>query len=368
MSHFFLLIFILIIFSIVFNNSKKRKTYIFFSMGLLAVLAMFKSNTVGNDTAIYIDIYNRIVTGTSLKLLLSRFEPGFLILCKLLSYITPSPQILFIVSGFYIFMCLGYVILRFSLTPWLSTLMFFLLYFDMALSGLRHTLALATVAVSLVYVINKKPIQFIISVILATLFHKVAFCFLLAYPLSKFNRYSTIWKIYVVIIATFLMICFSSFIHFLLKLYPQYYYYASSTYMDGRVRYATLLNLLIATIMYISAYYLDVVYKKKLRHLIDGEKILLPQNGYNAISNLTFMSCVFILISFPATILERGANLLGFFVILYFPNMVALINSIRKKFIFSVIIIVILIMYKVIIYMVRPEWVSTYPYTFCIWQ
>lgn len=369
MLHFFILISILLIFGLLFNNRnvKGKKHYVFLSMGLLATLAMFKSDIVGNDTMAYIDVYNQIAAGVSLQLLSGRFEFGFLILCKILSYITKNPQILFIVSGFYIFMCFGYIIYRFSLVPWLSTLIFFLLYFDMALSGLRHTLALATVAVSLVYIINNKPIRFIIVVLIAASFHKVALCFLLAYPLSKFDRYGKVWKINFVIIAALFIILFSSILHLILKLYPQYYYYASSTYIDGRVRYASLFNLLIAMSMYISAYHLDVVYKKKIQCLICDKKLLLPWIGYNTLSNLTFMSCIFIVISFPATILERFANLLGFFVVLYCPNMIALINHNRTKTIYIVMLIFILITYKITIYIVRPEWVSTYPYTFCTW-
>ena len=137
--------------------------------------------------------------------------------------------------------------------------------------------------------------------------------------------------------------------------------------MDGRIRYASVLNLFISIMIYSIAYYIDVVYRHKIGDLICKQKLLLSENGYNAIANLTLMSCIFMLISFKATILSRLASVVGFFGILYCPNMIAILSHRYMKLIFSFVLFVILFAYKLIIYKLRPEWTSTYPYTFCLW-
>lgn len=366
---FFALIFFILICNSIFsdNADHTKRNYVLCVFSLLAFLAMFKADTVGNDTNAYIDVYNNIASSGTIASLSLRYEKGFLVLCKILTYITKNPQILFIVCGIYIFSCCGYVIYRFSLNPCLSTLMFFLLYFDLALSGVRHIMALATIAVSLIYIINKKPIKFVCMVIIAAMFHKIALCFFLAYPLSIFNRRSGVWKFYVGMLTIVFMIFFTPMLHFLISIFPQYQYYVSGTYMDGRIRYASVLDLFILVMIYSIAYYIEVVYRKKIRYLTHKQKLLLPENGYNAIANLTLMSCMFMLISFKATILSRLANIVGFFGILYCPNMIAILNHRYMKLIFSFVLIIVLIAYKLIIYKVRPEWISTYPYTFCLW-
>ena len=78
----------------------------------------------------------------------------------------------------------GWFIFRNSAKPFLSlTLMLSLGFFSFTLSGLRQTMALSIVLLfSYDYLLDRRPIAFILSVVAAALFHSSAILFLAAYP------------------------------------------------------------------------------------------------------------------------------------------------------------------------------------------
>lgn len=359
---FYILISIIVSFNL-YPNKNKYTIYIF---TIFTILAMFKSSGVGNDTAAYINLYNS-VSDRLLLIMSGRFEPGLVIICKALNLISPNPQILFIVCGLYSFLCFGYLICRFSPLPWVSALMFFCLYFDQALSGLRQTMATATICISFFYIIKRKPIRHLCLVLVASLFHISALSFLVAYPLSLMSRYNEKLKFYLFSIVFLSVISLSPLLNLAIKIFPRFQYYVGGTYMDGEIRAASVLMFFVLTSVYLFSYYLDVTHRSKIDNKISSKLSPLTDRGYNALSNLSMVACLVVLLSFKATILSRFSDILGFFSIIYYPNMLALIHKRSIRFEWNVIFLGIVIIYICVVHFVRPEWSSTYPYTF-FWQ
>ena len=83
----------------------------------------------------------------------------------------------------------GWFIYRNSAKPFLSVMLLMTLeFYRFSLSGLRQTMALAVIiGLSYEYILERKPIAFILSVILAALFHSSAILFLPAYFIASWE-------------------------------------------------------------------------------------------------------------------------------------------------------------------------------------
>jgi len=82
-----------------------------------------------------------------------------------------------------------YLIYKYSDSPMLSFIAFLSLqFFEISFTLMRQVVAMAILVLAFRYVIEKKPIKFIISIVFAYFFHQVAIVFLVVYPLSKIRN------------------------------------------------------------------------------------------------------------------------------------------------------------------------------------
>ncbi len=109
-------------------------------------------------------------------------EGGFYFTMWIISRITTNPQIfLLLVSSFMIF-CVCYFIYKNSQDVAFSILAFLTLgSFTFMMNGMRQSMAMCICLLAYEYVKKKKLIPFLIVVLIAMLFHKTAFVFLVAY-------------------------------------------------------------------------------------------------------------------------------------------------------------------------------------------
>lgn len=99
--------------------------------------------------------------------------------------------LLFFVAAFCA-IALGIIVYRYSSSPFFSYLMYIALgNYLFTFSALKQSIASAFIMLAFVYVIEKKPIRFIVLVLLAFLFHKPAILFLAAYFIAnkKIDKY-----------------------------------------------------------------------------------------------------------------------------------------------------------------------------------
>ena len=121
------------------------------------------------------------------------YEKGYIIFNKLLGCISNSQQFLLIVCAFINISVMAVYIYKKSKLPLLSWLVFLgLPVFLMMFSGLRQCIAISITMLSLHWVENKKPVRFILTVLLANTFHSSAIIFLIAYPM--YNIELSGWK------------------------------------------------------------------------------------------------------------------------------------------------------------------------------
>ena len=121
------------------------------------------------------------------------YERGYIIFNKLVGSINNSQQFFLGVCAFINISAIAVYIYRKSKLPLLSWIVILgLPVFLMMFSGLRQSIAIAITIFSMHWAEKKKPIFFVLNVLLAWLFHSSAIIFLIAYPL--YNVEISGWK------------------------------------------------------------------------------------------------------------------------------------------------------------------------------
>lgn len=134
------------------------------------------------------------------------YERGYIILNKLIGVISTKEQSLLIASCILSIFPIIYLVYKNSEYPLLSVIMYMgLPVFLLNFSGLRQAIAMGITALSFNFIKEKKPVQFILLVILASLFHKSAIVFLAMYPIYniKLDKFGKVMSIVVLGIVYF---------------------------------------------------------------------------------------------------------------------------------------------------------------------
>lgn len=189
--YLYMLLLIVIEGVVLLRRDSKRTSGLFFLLVWLelTLFAGLRSVNVGRDTALYFSTFNYMSHLPDLAYLSNYMERGFLLLCRGLSYIWDSPQVLFFtVGGIY-----TYVFLRFinKFSPWrlISVIIFFsavpLGSYIFGMSFLRQALAISFVILGIEKLLENKGWLFVVFVLLGMIFHKSAVFCLVLWPLQK---------------------------------------------------------------------------------------------------------------------------------------------------------------------------------------
>jgi hypothetical protein len=178
--------------SIYFISYRYKMTHnaMLFTQGLAAipliVITGFKYIKVGTDTGSYVFYFNKIHSFADvLAITQSHGEFGYWFLTYLGRLLTDSYFIIFLLSSLIITPCYLYALKRFNLRT-LSFICLLLIgpYF-FQLNGMRQAIAIAIFSISVLFIIDKKPIAFLASIFIGFLFHKSMIICLPLYFLFK---------------------------------------------------------------------------------------------------------------------------------------------------------------------------------------
>lgn len=173
------------------------------------ILAAFRGE-VGADTFAYDEIYQRYLQ-SSYGVFELRFEPAFVLIMKISSYISDSSQfVLFIYALFQA--VLLFLIVKKLKFPFLFLFVYFLtFYFQFHLNTIRVGLAVLL----FIYSLQLNSIRVgLLFLVLAVLNH---FSILLLIPIWVFYKNIFNWKVIIALTSTFLMFFFAIYDYFLIK-------------------------------------------------------------------------------------------------------------------------------------------------------
>ena len=158
----------------------------------MIVLVGFRNIYLGmNDTSeVYLPMYNNLAELTfseAYKYLIGRdYEIGFYLLTKIFIMIIDNFRLYLIILSLPINILVTRLIYKKSKIPFLSFLIYFSLnYFAISFTGLRHCVALSILLIAYEFIEKKNVKVFVLMVLFASLFHKTALIFLIAYPLAN---------------------------------------------------------------------------------------------------------------------------------------------------------------------------------------
>lgn len=173
----------------VFNRIEnfRDKGYIIFISVLLILLMGLRHETCFIDTVRYVGGYNLLKNASFSQIPnLMNKDSTFWIFSKLIGYISGYNYTiwLFILGAIYV-IPIAILIRKYSLSSIYSYIVFWALGFCFfSMTGLRQTLAFSLIVVAFIFLMEKRPIMFISTVLVASLFHVTAAIFIIAYPIT----------------------------------------------------------------------------------------------------------------------------------------------------------------------------------------
>ncbi len=208
-----------------FSYERKNRIALVFFFILFTMLVMFRHETIGNDTRNYIYYFNRFSASGWSEIAKETKEYGLFYFIKTVSLFSKEPQFFLAVTAIAINLMLYPTYKRLCIDASLTIVLFCILStFVMMFSGIRQMLAIGIGVIAYEFTRNKKPILFIIAVIVAMSFHASAFMLVFMYPIY----YAKITKKWLIAAVPALIIVFIfnkpifSFLALIIERYTQY--------------------------------------------------------------------------------------------------------------------------------------------------
>ena len=169
-----------------------KKKYCIIIGTIMTIVIGFRSIEMGmGDTkGIYISIFDQLAN-LSMKesisfIKKSDIEIVFYFLTKVYLLITDNSRIYIFLLSIPLNFSIARFIYKYSKIPSISFIMFFSLnYFGFSFTLIRHCIALAILVYSYDYIYTKNIKKFLLTVFIAGLFHRTAWIFIIAYPISN---------------------------------------------------------------------------------------------------------------------------------------------------------------------------------------
>lgn len=336
------------------KDKKKQKYVMYFIFFLLTFLACFRKYTVGADTPQFWDNFLKMLDPQKVELM--RYEKGFILLCQFIQIFTKNPQFLIIISSLFINVSVFLFIKKHSKNILFSTLLYITLNFYFSFICLmRQGIAIAILLFAMDFLFEKKYIKFSLLVILASQFHfSSIFCLgFLIIPLLKTNK-----KIIslTIIASVFCFIISRPLFLFVASNFADYSKYIGSSYAEPSYISAglyTLTNFLFLLFGFIAPP------KEKVKNIVQKDQ------KYIILSYILAFGTVISAISMGVSIFNRFFIYFNFFCIIWVANCLELIDDLKTKRIWMIILTICTIAYVCVI--TAMGWYGVLPYQFC-WE
>jgi len=238
-------------------------------------------------------------------------------------------------------------------------------YFGGTLNTIRHNIAIVILLISFDFIIKRKFIYFAALVFLATLFHNTAIIFLLAYPMVMLRlTYKTILFSLCTAFAGYLF--FPIILNVIISFLPRYSYYLGGKYLDGNIRMATVLDILVSISILLIGLIIYYQNKKTVqsKSSLQNEFYVARIREFEIMSIFALVGIVISFISLNFNLLDRAGTYFNVFSIVYLSNALKQINNSKLlAFVLSFVVILFFI-YSTIIQVYRAEWNYIFPYSF----
>lgn len=320
------------------NNKKVKKSVFILSLLQLILIQGLRNINLGSDMPFYWIYYNTQRMHSIFNLSFSRFEIMFKILTKIVSSITTNKQMYLLIISLLSNIPVSIIILKKSKNPIMSFLLYLSFgFYNFNFSGLRQAIAFAITFYSLIHIIDRKILKFIISIIVASLFHSSALVFLPAYFLYNFK----ITKLKIICIAIIDIVIYI----FKVQIFS---FFNSLFYENYDMVITNSVNWMIMCLVIV--FFCLLFYKK------------VESNYSSLIYNLVVIGSSIMLLSPIANNILRISNYYFMFIILLIPEIVYSLKIIKNKLLAEN--IVVLFAFILYIYLLYVDSYNIVPYVF----
>lgn len=339
------------------NSSKRgRIVYVWLMFLMLVFISGFRAFTVGTDTQSYVRLYNTI---SYIDLINNRFQIGFMIYLKLLSYISKAPEFLVFVSSC---ICIGSVcffVYKKSKDPMISLFLYITLGFYFSqMNIMRQDLALAVTLIGFYFLVDEKYVKSVVWLVLGVTLHSVAIVeFLPFFLILFFGKRRDADKTVLTARFTFgcaLLVSVIGFAGYSIvmivvnRVLPSYAIYFNSAWSDANYS-ASFWNSLVAGVFLVAG-----VLSFKKSALNRKQQIAIIMVGCNL---------VFSVLSMRMEVWNRIASMFGIYIaLLWVPEFVAQLKIPNNRRIIKGCICAGSFLYMMVTLIFRPEWVKVVPY------
>lgn len=349
--HFILLfiVFALSFFSMDKNNYKAITFLLLvIFLGSTFLLSAFRAETVGNDTIRYVGFFRSFFYVENPWDIISntRFEPGYSLFNYIISRFSQNYTSLLFVSALINLACTWYFYKSNCNNKYSWCLLWFvsgLCYWSW--SAIRASLAISFIYIFVDDVLKNKKGRSLFWLFLACMFHYSALvCSIILLLQSKILNRILDNKIILALLFVIMAVFMSQIMSHVPEAYSHYYF--DSEYGEGPVRIASIVDFIFNFLFYILAAW----------------KTPITWNKQKKFQILFFM---LVGISFLGLIFNPFNRIERFFLpfeIIYISNSFTHLNSFRRIGVIS--LIGLLAVYQVVTFIVRPDWLQLFPYTF----
>lgn len=336
------------------RSKSLRLLYVWIIFGMLAILAMIRSSTVGVDTQQFVSAYEDIGSNPSFSLDQYRYEYGFTLLCRLLYGISPNPQLLIMVSGAFIVFSVAYTVYHYSYDVALSAFIFLTMctYFSY-LNVMRQAIAVGFVLLGYSRLLRRKWVTAAILFLAAVEFHQSAWLVLFAMLIAilPYSKKTTV--IYVcVIVVTFLGS--SQVTSFLATLLGREQFYSEAH--SGSNYYGALIKLIFfSCIVFMCFHYMSPRY-------FGSKSTLATQRILQFYQHILMLWIMFAALGVKVEVMSRLGQYFSALVLIIVPFALSR-APIQEWYWVVAIFCIVSFLYFLIIAISRPEWTGAIPYT-----
>ena len=157
---------------------KADKAFLWVGSVILAVITGMRHSITGSDTSTYIRSFKqfrKLPWDKVISEIYDYYEIGYRAIIKIIGYITDNENVFFLIVALFFAFSLGIFITRNSKNRFMSLILYFTVgAFSFQVSGIRQSLAMTILLFSFEYIKERKLVKFLITVFIASLFHKSA--------------------------------------------------------------------------------------------------------------------------------------------------------------------------------------------------
>ncbi len=208
------------------TSSAKKKMFLIFAILFPSLLAGFRQAGIGTDTNNYVRIvYDLCLRGKTMPYIANHtgIEYLYILINMLVVKTIPSVNIVYFILQFIIqyFILKACVYYEKDCPPWISYLLFLLLFYNRSLNMIRQTISISIILYSFCFykTDNKKSL---LLILLAFLFHNTAIIGFILFIMYKIislfkGKYTNLVKIFILFLVVMFVIFYKEIISFLIN-------------------------------------------------------------------------------------------------------------------------------------------------------